>query len=285
MTILIDEGKRVIVQGITGRQGQFHSRQMMECGSKILAGVTPGKSGKIVNGIPVYDSIKEAREDHEVDCSIIFVPAPFVKDSAFEAIDAGLDPVVIITEHVPVFDSIEIVKYAMETGTHIIGPNTPGIISPGKCKLGIMPYHIFKEGNIGVISRSGTLTYEIVDALTKSGFGQSTSVGLGGDPVVGMSFIDVLNLFEEDEGTEAVVLIGEIGGNAEELTANYIKENIKKSVVAYIAGINAPRGKRMGHAGAVIEGRTGTAESKIDAFEAAGVPVAKLPSEIPELIR
>jgi succinyl-CoA synthetase alpha subunit len=285
MSILIDESKRALVQGITGHQGQFHTKQMKKYGTKILAGVTPGKGGQTIDGIPVYDSIKEAKKSHDVNSSIIFVPAPFVKDSTFEAIDARLDPVVIITEHVPVLDAIEIVNYARKAGVHVIGPNTPGIISPGKCELGIMPSYIFKKGKIGVVSRSGTLTYEIVDSLTKSGLGQSTALGIGGDPVVGLSFIDILNLFEKDKETEAIVLIGEIGGNAEELAASYIKRHIKKPVVAYIAGINAPKGKRMGHAGAVIAGRTGTALSKIKAFEAAGVLVAKLPSEIPELIK
>jgi succinyl-CoA synthetase alpha subunit len=285
MSILIDESKRVLVQGITGHQGQFHAKQMRKYGTKILAGVTPGKRGQTLDETPVYDSIKEAKKNHDVNSSIIFVPAPFVMDSAFEAIDVRLDPVVIITERVPVLDAIEIIDYAKKTGVHIIGPNTPGIISPGKSKLGIMPSRIFEEGKVGVVSRSGTLTYEIVDSLTKNGFGQSTALGIGGDPVVGLSFIDILSLFEKDKETEAIVLIGEIGGNAEELAASYIKKRISKPVVAYIAGINAPKGKRMGHAGAVIAGKTGTAMSKIDAFEAAGVSVAKLPSEIPELIK
>lgn len=285
MSILINKNSRVLVQGITGHQGQFHAKQMKKYGTKILAGVTPGRGGLNVDGIPVYDSVGQAKKKHDVNSSVIFVPAPFVKDSAFEAIDAGMDPVVIITEHVPVHDTIEVVNYARKEGVRIIGPNTPGIISPAKSKIGIMPSHIFKKGTVGLVSRSGTLTYEIVDSLTKGGFGQSTALGLGGDPVVGLSFIDVLNSFEKDEETDAMVLIGEIGGNAEEVSASYIQKHVSKPLVAYIAGINAPKGKRMGHAGAVIAGKTGTAISKIEAFEVVGVPVAKLPSEIPKLLK
>jgi len=283
--IIVGKETKAIVQGITGNQGSFHTRLMLDYGTKIVAGVTPGKGGQQVHGVPVYDTVKEALENHEANASIIFVPARFAADAALEAIENNLKTVVIITEHIPIKDSIYIMARAKEKGTTIIGPNTPGIITPNECKLGIMPAHIFKPGIVGIASRSGTLTYEIAAGLTKAGLGQSTCLGLGGDPVVGLNFIDVLEMFKKDEKTEAVVLIGEIGGNLEELAAKYIKEtNYPKPVVAFIAGKTAPPGKRMGHAGAIIMGKAGTAQSKIEAFRKAGVAVAEKPSEVAKLV-
>ena len=285
MGIIVGKETKAIVQGITGNQGSFHTRLMLDYGTKIVAGVTPGKGGQQVHGVPVYDTVKEALENHEANASIIFVPARFAADAALEAIENNLKTVVIITEHIPIKDSIYIMARAKEKGTTIIGPNTPGIITPNECKLGIMPAHIFKPGIVGIASRSGTLTYEIAAGLTKAGLGQSTCLGLGGDPVVGLNFIDVLEMFKKDEKTEAVVLIGEIGGNLEELAAKYIKEtNYPKPVVAFIAGKTAPPGKRMGHAGAIIMGRAGTAQSKIEAFRKAGVAVAEKPGEVAKLV-
>ncbi len=285
MGIIVGKETKAIVQGITGNQGSFHTRLMLDYGTKIVAGVTPGKGGQQVHGVPVYDTVKEALENHEANASIIFVPARFAADAALEAIENNLKTVVIITEHIPIKDSIYIMARAKEKGTTIIGPNTPGIITPNECKLGIMPAHIFKPGIVGIASRSGTLTYEIAAGLTKAGLGQSTCLGLGGDPVVGLNFIDVLEMFKKDEKTEAVVLIGEIGGNLEELAAKYIKEtNYPKPVVAFIAGKTAPPGKRMGHAGAIIMGKAGTAQSKIEAFRKAGVAVAEKPGEVAKLV-
>lgn len=283
MAIIIDENTRVVVQGITGGQGTFHARVMKEYGTNIVAGVTPGKGGGDVDGIPVYDSIDEVRE--MADASIIFVPAPFAKDAALEAIAGDMNPVVIITEHIPVHDSITIMKHASDRKVKIIGPNTPGIISAGKCKMGVMPSHIFKGGSVGLISRSGTLTYEIVDALTKSGLGQSTTVGLGGDPIVGLGYIELLDMFDQDDQTEAIVMVGEIGGNAEELAAKHIQERISKPVVGYIAGRTAPPGKTMGHAGAIISGKSGTANAKIEALQSVGIKIADKPGQIPELVK
>jgi len=283
MAIIIDENTKAIVQGITGGQGRFHTEAMMDYGTKIVAGVTPGKGGAVVEEIPVYDGIGEV--DGDVNASIIFVPAPFAKDAALEAIDFGLNPVVIITERIPIRDSIEIMRKAEVEGTDVIGPNTPGIISPGKSKMGVMPSHVFKEGSIGLISRSGTLTYEIANNLSKAGLGQSTTVGLGGDPVVGLSFVDVLKKFQDDEQTKAVVLVGEIGGSAEEIAADHIKQSFSKPVVAYIAGRTAPPGKRMGHAGAIVSRGVGTAESKIKALSEAGVEVAELPSDVVRILK
>jgi succinyl-CoA synthetase alpha subunit len=281
MGIIIDKNTKAIVQGITGTQGSFHTKLMLEYGTKIVAGVTPGKGGTTVHGVPVYDTVKEALERHPANASIIFVPAPFAADAALEALENGIKTVVIITEHIPIKDAINVMAYAQQVGATIIGPNTPGIITPGECKLGIMPAHIFKSGSVGMVSRSGTLTYEIAAGLTKKQLGQSTCVGLGGDPIVGLNFIDVLKLFEKDQQTEAVTLIGEIGGNLEELAADYIaKEKYPKPVVAFIAGRSAPPGKRMGHAGAIIMGKAGTAESKIEAFKKAGVEVAEKPSDV-----
>ncbi len=282
--ILLDENTKCLVQGITGKQGSFHTEQMLNYDTCIQAGVTPGKGGQDFLGVPIFNSIEEATEETDVNSSIIFVPAKFAKDAAFESI-RHLDLVVIISEHIPVHDSLEIMAYANQMDTTVIGPNTPGVISPGVGKLGIMPTHIFKEGNVGLISRSGTLTYEIASELTRAGIGQSTCVGIGGDPVIGTNYIDILKRFEEDDGTDSVVLIGEIGGNAEEKAAEYIKNEMTKPVVSYIAGRTAPPGKRMGHAGAIIQGNTGTVVSKTEALNDAGVEVAKKPSEIVELLK
>jgi succinyl-CoA synthetase alpha subunit len=284
MGIIVDGNTRVIVQGITGTQGRIHTELMLEYRTKIVAGITPGKGGAEVHGVPVYDTVEEAREKHSPDASIIFVPAPFAADAVHEAIDSGIKTVVIVTEHVPIKDSIGLIAHARQVGTTIIGPNTPGIITPGKCKLGIMPAHIFTAGNVGLASRSGTLTYEIAASLTKNHIGQSTCLGVGGDPITGLNFIDTLKLFREDAQTKAVVLIGEIGGNLEELTAEYIAQGYPKPVVAYVAGQSAPPEKRMGHAGAIIMGKSGTAENKIRAFENAGVKVAEKPSDVAALL-
>ena len=282
--ILLDENTKCLVQGITGKQGSFHTEQMLKYDTCIQAGVTPGKGGQDFLGVPIFNSIEEATEETDVNASIIFVPAKFAKDAAFESI-RHLDLVVIISEHIPVHDSLDIMAYANQMDTTVIGPNTPGVISPGVGKLGIMPTHIFKEGNVGLISRSGTLTYEIASELTRAGIGQSTCVGIGGDPVIGTNYIDILKRFEEDDGTDSVVLIGEIGGNAEEKAAEYIKNEMTKPVVSYIAGRTAPPGKRMGHAGAIIQGNTGTVVSKTEALNDAGVEVAKKPSEIVDLLQ
>jgi len=283
--IIVGKETKAIVQGITGAQGSFHTKLMLEYGTKVVAGVTPGKGGTTVHGVPVYDTVEEALEKHEANASIIFVPAPYAADAAMEALENGIKTIVIITEHIPIKDSISVMAYARQVGATVIGPNTPGIITPGECKLGIMPAHIFKPGKVGMVSRSGTLTYEIAAGLTKKQLGQSTCIGLGGDPIVGLNFIEVLKLFEKDPQTEAVVLIGEIGGNLEELTAEYIvKEKYPKPVVAFIAGRSAPPGKRMGHAGAIIMGRAGTAETKIEAFKKAGVEVAEKPSDVAAML-
>ncbi|MFW5898438.1 MAG: succinate--CoA ligase subunit alpha [Candidatus Saliniplasma sp.] len=285
MGIIVGKDSKVVVQGITGTQGKFHSKYMRDYGTNIVAGVTPGKGGKEADGVPVFNTVERAKEETGANTSIIFVPARFCKDAAFEAITAGMDPVVIITESIPVQDSSEIMRVAELHDTTIIGPNTPGIITPGESKVGIMPNHIFEPGKIGLVSRSGTLTYEIVNSMTKRGYGQSTAFGLGGDPIVGMDFIDSLKLFKEDPDTDAVIMIGEIGGSAEEKAARYIKEKFDKPVVAYIAGRTAPKGKRMGHAGAIVsQGGTGTAESKIKALNDAGVSVTKLPSKLGDIL-
>ena len=284
MGIIVDENTRVLVQGITGTQGSLHTRLMLEYGTNIVAGVTPGKGGAEFQGVPVYDTVKEAREKHSPNASIIFVPAPFAADAAFEAVDGGIQTVVIITEHVPIKDSVALIAHARQAKATVIGPNTPGIITPGLCKLGIMPEHVFAPGSVGVASRSGTLTYEVAASLTKNHLGQSTCVGVGGDPVTGLNFIDVLELFREDQQTEAVVLIGEIGGNIEELTAEYLSRGYPKPVVAYVAGRSAPPEKRMGHAGAIVMGMSGTAENKIKAFENAGVFVAEKPGDVAGLL-
>ena len=286
MGILVGKGTRVLVQGITGAQGSFHTKLMLEYGTEIVAGVTPGKGGTEVQGVPVFDTAEEATDRFKANASIIFVPAPFAKDAALENIAAGFNPVVVITEGLPVKDEIQIMEVARLKGTTIIGPNTPGIITPGESKLGIMPGHIFKQGKVGLVSRSGTLTYEIAASLTAAGLGQTTCLGIGGDPVVGLSFVDVLEMFRNDPKTEAIAMIGEIGGNAEEMAADYIKKmRYPKPVAAYIAGRAAPPGKRMGHAGAIIMGKSGTAETKIEALKNAGVMIALKPSEIAKLLK
>jgi len=283
--IIIGKNTSAIVHGITGTQGSFHTMLMLEYGTKIVAGVTPGKGGTQIHGISVYDTVEEAKEEHSANASIIFVPAPFAADSALEALENEIKTIVIITEHIPIRDAVNVMAYAKEANATIIGPNTPGIITPGESKLGIMPAHIFKPGSIGMVSRSGTLTYEIAAGLTRNRLGQSTCLGLGGDPITGLNFIDALKMFEKDPQTKAVVLIGEIGGNLEELAAEYIaKEKYPKPVVAFIAGRSAPPGKRMGHAGAIVMGKTGTAESKIEKFKNAGVKVAEKPNDIAELL-
>ncbi|ADD08796.1 succinate--CoA ligase subunit alpha [Candidatus Aciduliprofundum boonei] len=284
MSVIIDENTKIIVQGITGHQGSFHSGEMIKFGAKVVAGVTPGKGGMKVHNVPVYDTVEETLV-HEPEATMITVPAPFVKDAAFEAMYNGIRVVYILTEKVPLHDALDIVTYARSHGHMVIGPNGPGITVPGKTKMGIMPNHIFKKGTVAVASRSGTLTYEIVNALTLNGYGQSTVIGLGGDRITGLNFVDILELFEKDEDTEAIVLVGEIGGTAEEEAAEYIKKNVSKPVVAYIAGRSAPPGKRMGHAGAIITRGKGTAESKIKAFNEAGVPVAEFPWEIPQALK
>ena len=276
---------RAIVQGITGAQGSFHTRLMLDYGTQIVAGMTPGKSGTSVHGVPVYDTVEEAVGEHKADASIIFVPVPFATDACFEALDAGLRTIVVITEHIPVRDAVQVMHRVRQQGAVVVGPNTPGILAVDECKLGIMPAHVFKRGVVGLASRSGTLTYEIATGLSVRGLGQSTCIGLGGDPIVGLSFVDVLKEFERDEKTEGVALIGEIGGNFEELAAEYIAtEGYSKPVVAFVAGRTAPPGKRMGHAGAIIMGKSGTAASKIEAFEKAGVRVAEKPGDVARLL-
>lgn len=285
MGIIIDSNTQVIVQGITGTQGSFHTKLMLAYGTKIVAGVTPGKGGTQILDLPVYDTVEASLEKHTANASIIFVPARFAADASLEALENGIKTIVIITEHIPVKDVVNVIAYAKQVNATVIGPNTPGIITPEKCKLGIMPAHIFKPGRIGMVSRSGTLTYEIASSLTRSDLGQSTCLGLGGDAITGLSFIDVLKMFEKDPKTKAAVLIGEIGGNLEELTAEYIaRETYPKPVVAFIAGRSAPPGKRMGHAGAIITGKAGTAGSKIQALANAGVKVAEKPSEVAKLL-
>jgi len=285
LAILVGSGTRAIVQNITGSQGMFHTKLMLEYGTKIVGGATPGKGGAQVEGVPVFDTVKEAVSGTGANASIIFVPAPFARDATLEAISNGLNPIVVITEGIPIRDAIDIMAQAKERDCVIIGPNTPGIIAPSGCKLGIMPSHVFKEGEVGLASRSGTLTYEIAASLSRAGLGQSTCLGLGGDPIVGLSFVDILEMFRKDPQTKSVALIGEIGGNAEELAAQYIIDTkYPKPVVAYIAGRSAPPGKRMGHAGAIIMGRSGTAESKIDALKNAGVRMALKPGEIATLL-
>jgi len=282
--IILDQNTRCIVQGITGKQGSFHTEQMLKYNTNIVAGTSPGKGGQKFGSVNVYNSIEEAKDELDINASIIFIPAPFAKDAAFEAI-SQLDTVVIITEHIPVHDSMEIVEYAKRENTTVIGPNTPGIITPGIGKLGIMPTHIFAPGNIGIVSRSGTLTYEVANQITNAQMGQSTCLGIGGDPIVGMDFAEVLQMFEDDKNTDAMVMIGEIGGNAEEKAAKYIGKKISKPVIAYIAGITAPPGKRMGHAGAIIEGESGTALSKMNTLKDEGVEVARRPSQIVDIIK
>jgi succinyl-CoA synthetase alpha subunit len=299
VSILIDRSTRLVVQGITGRDGAFHTRQMLDYGTKVVAGVTPGKAGETVHGVPVFDSVAEAVAATRANASVIYVPSAFAADAIFEAADAGIGLIVCITEGLPVRDTLAAWHYVanlrernaaasggspVTSPPRLVGPNCPGLISPGQCKVGILPGRIVKPGPIGVVSRSGTLTYEVVQQLTHAGLGQTTCLGIGGDPVIGTNFIDALTLFEEDPKTEAIVLIGEIGGTDEEEAAQFIKRRVKKPVVAFVAGQTAPPGKRMGHAGAIITGGSGTAAEKMEAFRAAGVPVARIPSEIPERV-
>jgi succinyl-CoA synthetase alpha subunit len=282
MAILVDENTKLLVQGITGREGTFHTRQAVEYGTKVVAGVTPGKGGSTVDGIPVFNTVAEAKEKTGANASVIFVPPPFAADAIMEAADAGIPLVIAITEGIPTLDMIRVKQFLAATPTRLIGPNCPGVISPGKCKVGIMPGRIHLPGHVGVISRSGTLTYEAVGQLTALGIGQSTCVGIGGDPIIGTNFIDVLRLMADDPETRGIVLIGEIGGSAEEEAAAFIKAHVKKPVVSFIAGRTAPPGRRMGHAGAIIAGGRGTAAEKIAALEAAGVTVAPSPALIGE---
>lgn len=285
MAILVNEDTRLLVQGITGREGTFHTQQAVAYGTKVVAGVTPGKGGSSVDGIPVFNTVREARDKTGANVSVIFVPPAFAADAIMEAADAGMPLVVAITEGIPTLDMIRVMQFLAHTRTRLIGPNCPGIISPGKCKVGIMPGAIHRPGHVGVVSRSGTLTYEAVGQLTALGIGQSTCIGIGGDPIIGTTFVDALRLFNDDLGTHAIVLIGEIGGTAEEEAAEFIKANVKKPVVGFIAGRTAPPGRRMGHAGAIISGGKGTAPDKIAALEAAGVTVAASPAVIGETVQ
>lgn len=276
MSIYVDENTRVVVQGITGREGRFHARQCMDYGTSVVAGVTPGKGGQEVEGVPVYDTVAEAAKETGANCSLIFVPPTLAADAILEAADAGIKTVVTITEGIPVLDMIRVKTHLRDSATRLIGPNCPGIISPGRCKVGIMPGPIHKPGGpVGVVSRSGTLTYEVVDQLTKEGIGQSTCIGIGGDPVNGTSFLDVLDAFERDPETAAVLMVGEIGGDAEERAAEYVANHMTKPVAGFIAGLTAPPGRRMGHAGAVVSGGSGTAGGKIEAMRENGVVVCE----------
>lgn len=280
MSILVNKNTKVICQGITGEQGQFHTRQMVQYGTKMVGGVTPGKGGSNVDGIPVFDTVDEAVKKTKANASVIYVPAAFAADAIMEAVDAGIELVVCITEGIPVLDMVKVKRFMDGRKSRLIGPNCPGVITPDECKIGIMPGHIHKKGRVGVVSRSGTLTYEAVDQLTRLGLGQSTCVGMGGDPVNGTNFIETFEMFEKDKDTDAVIMIGEIGGTAEEEAAEFVKRNVKKPVVGYIAGVTAPKGKRMGHAGAIISGGKGTAEEKFEAMMKAGIKVTKTPAEI-----
>jgi len=282
MSILVDEKTRVVVQGITGNEGMFHTRQMVEYGTKIVAGMTPGKGGQKIDGIPVFNTVSEAVKKTEANASAIFVPPAFAADAVLEAADAGIAVIVCLTEGIPTLDMVMVRQYLKEKRSNLIGPNTPGIISPGKCKIGVMAGYIHKPGTVGIISRSGTLTYEVVDQLTKKGIGQSTCVGIGGDQIIGLNYVDLLEMFERDPGTEAVIMIGEIGGTAEEEAAQFIEKKMSKPAVAFIAGLTAPPGRRMGHAGAIIAGGKGTAKEKMEALEKAGVRVVRNPALVGE---
>jgi len=284
VSILVDKGTRLIVQGVTGREGAFHTKQMLDYGTNVVAGVTPGKGGTSVHGVPVFNTVQEAADATGANASIVYVPARFAADAALEAADAGLPLVVAVTEGIPVHDMLVVTNHLIEAGVTMIGPNCPGLITPGEAKVGIIPGEIVTPGPVGLVSRSGTLTYEVLFALTQRGIGQTTAVGIGGDPVQGTKFIDVLDDFEADPATELIVLIGEIGGSDEEIAAQYIADEVTKPVVAFVAGQTAPPGKRMGHAGAIISGGRGTAADKVAAFEAVGVTVARHPDEIAELV-
>jgi succinyl-CoA synthetase alpha subunit len=285
VSILVGNDTRLLVQGITGREGSFHTQQMVEYGTNVVAGVTPGKAGQEVHGVPVFNTVEDAVRETGANTSVIYVPAKFSADAIYEAVDNGIKVVICITEGVPVNDMVPVYHHVKQMGAVLIGPNCPGVTSPGQAKVGIIPGFIHEPGRVGVVSRSGTLTYEVVDALTKAGLGQSTVVGIGGDPIIGTSFLDVLELFQNDPETDAIVMIGEIGGDDEETAAAFIKDHVTKPMAGFIAGRTAPEGKRMGHAGAIISGGAGTAQGKIDALEAAGVAVASKMSEIPELLK
>jgi succinyl-CoA synthetase alpha subunit len=285
VSILVDSNTRLLVQGITGREGSFHTTQMVEYGTNVVAGVTPGKRGEQVAGVPVFDTVQDAVAESGANASIIYVPAKFAPDAIYEAVDSGIELVVCITEGVPINDMAPVYAYVNDNGARLIGPNCPGLITPGQAKVGIMPGFIHEPGSVGLVSRSGTLTYEVVDALTKAGLGQSTAVGIGGDPIIGTSFVDVLRLFQDDPETRAIVIIGEIGGSDEEDAATFIEEYVTKPVASFIAGQTAPPGKRMGHAGAIISGGSGSAADKIKALEATGVRVAQSPSQVPALLK
>lgn len=285
MSILVNKNTKVLVQGITGRDGSFHTQKMKEYGTNVVGGISPGKGGQSVHGVPVFNTVEDAVKQTGANASIIFVPAAYAADAILESSASGIDLVIDISEGVPTLDMIKVTSYLQRGATKLIGPNCPGLISPDEALVGILPGNIFKKGKVGLMSRSGTLTYEMVYQLTSNNIGQSTCIGIGGDPVAGLYYEELLQLFENDPETEAIVLIGEIGGDAEERAARYIKENIKKPVIAFIAGQTAPPGKRMGHAGAIISSGSGTAEEKIRAFEQAGVPVARQPAELPQLVR
>ncbi len=280
MSVLVNEQTRVVVQGLTGREGGFHAEQMIAYGTKVVAGVTPGKGGTKHLNVPVFNTVADAVRETAANASAIFVPPPFAADAVLEAIDAKLPLVVCITEGIPTLDMVRVAAVLRSSKTRLIGPNCPGLISPGKCKIGIMPGHIHKQGNVGLVSRSGTLTYEAVDQLTRLGIGQSTCIGIGGDPIIGTSFLDAIKMFNEDAETHSIVMIGEIGGNAEEVAAEYIKAHVKKPVVGFIAGQTAPPGRRMGHAGAIISGGQGTAKTKYAAMQAAGIHTVQSPADI-----
>lgn len=285
MSILVNKDTKLLVQGITGRDGSFHTQKMIDYGTKVVAGVSPGKNGQVVHGVPVFNTVADAVRETGANTAIIFVPASFAADAILEAAEAGIELVIAISEGVPTLDMVKITPYLKKKGTKLVGANCPGLISPDEALVGILPGSIFRKGNIGLMSRSGTLTYEMVYQLTSGGFGQSTCVGIGGDPVAGLYYEELLQMFEDDPETEAIVLIGEIGGDAEERAAKFISEHITKPVVSFIAGQTAPPGKRMGHAGAIISSGTGTAAEKIAAFENAGVQVARQPSDIPEILK